>query len=1089
MHQGGALSKLRAIDPSMSSPRLRFAAVIFFLSGASGLVYQVVWSRVLNEVFGVSALAVTAVLATYLGGLALGGLLLGRLADRSPSPLRLYAILELGVAVAAAAGTYAARLLDPLHLRIASALLPNSVALLAARVILAAVVVLPATILMGATLPAMTRVFVRRIGRVGRGLSGLYAVNTAGAVAGCLLAGFVLIRALGVHGTLWAAVAVNVLVCGAALLLARGADAAEPAQPHAPEKLPERAKDAGRGVLVAIALSGFASLSLEVVWTRMLILVLGTSTYAFVTMLATFLTGIALGSLVARPAVDRLRNPRRAFGILQVAIGASTIATLPQIRALLAYGGTWLESETSWLGLASVRFGVSFLVMLLPTTLIGATFPLATRMWATRIRSLGGSIGEVYAANTAGNILGAAGGGFLLLPALGMQRSVAAIAAANLAVAVWGLFPGRGSGRLAWARSAPALLGLVAAGILLAGWRPSSLPSTGGGALDPVLFYEEGLVSTVKVFERASDGSQRVMAADGITIGQSSAGVDKKQQVLAHLPFLVAPDGSLRRVLSIGLGTGILVAEAAKHSGVEDVEVVEISPSVVEGSRHFGPYNGGIPDDPKVRVIADDGVLYLRRAAARYDAIIADGKSRSGHAGNAVFYSEDFYRAALGHMTSNGLFLQWVPLDVAPGELRVIVRTFVRSFPHAYVWLGQESCFLLGQTRPLEVDVPHVQDVLSHPAAAHLARYGWRRAEEALAMLVGDHGSVVDWLAGGTELNSLERPILEFFSLSDTVDPEHDRVAANLSALAAVRERPLSDVQVIGESAEALSRSRGAVGAALDGLVALNRDQATAAAYLHRAAEASPPGGIVRHIAAEALFEVGRALDLGGHPEDALAWYGDATSVWPGFVEARVNAAKVEARRGLRAEAERELEMALAENPLSGPAHRLLGELQAARGDTAEAVVHLRRAARLASQDAEVHEDLGLALARTGGMSDALAEFQEALRLRPNWGAALGRVALLLAVGPDPAARRPAEAVRLARRAVEQDPTDASLFEVLAASCAAAGNFDEAARAERTVLRMALDSGDLSGAGSAREAVRRYEQGLPPATIGATAAQ
>jgi spermidine synthase len=577
------------------------------------------------------------------------------------------------------------------------------------------------------------------------------------------------------------------------------------------------------------------------------------------------------------------------------------------------------------------------------------------------------------------------------------------------------------------------------------------------------------------------------MAADGITIGQSSAGVDKKQQVLAHLPFLMAPDRSLKNVLSIGLGTGILVAEAAKHPGVDEVEVVEISPSIVAGSRHFGAYNGGIPN-PKVRVIGDDGVLYLRHAAKRYEAIVADGKSRSGHAGNAVFYSEDFYRAALEHLAPAGMFVQWVPLDVAPDELRIIVRTFIRSFPHSYVWLGQESCFLVGQTEPLRVDVSHVQDVLSRPATADLARYGWTRAEEAVAMLVGDKNSVSGWIAGGTEVNSLERPVLEFFSLSDTVAREHDRVAANLAALADVRDLPLSDVEVIGGRAEELARSRGAVAAALDGLVALNRDQATAAAYLHRAADASPPGGIVRHIAAEALFEVGRALDLDGHPESAVAWYGEAVGVWPGFVEARINTAKIEARRGLRSEAEHELELALSQNPLSGPAHRLLGELQGARGDGAEAVVHLRRAARLAPRDAEAHESLGLAFTQTGSMSDALAEFQEAIHLRPDWGAALGRVALLLAVGPDPAARRPGEAVRLARRAVEQDPTDGSLFEVLAASCAANGDFDEAATAERVVLRMALAAGDQPAAGAARDAIGRYERRLPPAPIRATAA-
>src|SRR5512138_1955989 len=293
---------------------------VFFLSGAAGLVYQVVWSRLLNEVFGVTAHAVTVVLATFLGGLALGSLVLGRLADRSRHPLQLYGLLEFGIGAMALAGTWVVRGFGPIHVWAASRFAADSLTLLGLRCALASIVILPPTMMMGGTLPAMTRAFVDDLAHVGRRLGLLYAVNTAGAVAGSIASAFFLIRAVGVHATLWCAVAANAV----AGLIAIGLAPREGIAPAGPRPAEVRTGASGeRWVLLAMAGSGIASLSLEVVWTRMLILVVGTSTYAFATMLSTFLVGIALGSLLARAFVDRLRDPRRVFGWVQLAIAVS----------------------------------------------------------------------------------------------------------------------------------------------------------------------------------------------------------------------------------------------------------------------------------------------------------------------------------------------------------------------------------------------------------------------------------------------------------------------------------------------------------------------------------------------------------------------------------------------------------------------------------------------------------------------------------------------------------------------------------------------------------------------------------------------
>jgi spermidine synthase len=1052
----------------------------FFLSGAAGLVYQVVWSRLLTEVFGISAHAVTAVLATYLGGLALGSWLLGRYADRYDPPLRLYGLLEIGIGATALAGAWLVRALDPVHTWAASRLEPDSIALLGFRVVLASAVVLPPTILMGATLPAMARACVVRVGKLGRELGLLYALNTAGAVAGSVAAGFALIRAIGLHPTLWLAVAVNVLVGAAALLLSRTTQLTR-AEPKAavPEASgpPDRMRG-GRWLLAAMALSGFASLSLEVVWTRMLVLVVGASTYAFVTMLSSFLVGIALGSYLARPIVDRIANPRRAFGWLQVAIAASTLATLPLVRVVIADGLGWVSAlESRWLGVTSAQFALCFLVMIVPTTLMGTTFPLAARIWACDVATLGGRLGQVYGANTLGNILGAFAGGFLLLPALGMQRAVAVLVLANLAAGACALLPGRAewSSPRSLLRSIPVLGGLWTCALLFAAWRPGPLPHTAGGRLDPVWLYREGLVSTVSVFQRADDGRQLVMKVDGVTIGQSSTGVDKKQQFLAHLPFLLERR-PLRNVLSIGLGTGILVGEVAKHPGVEHVDCVELSPSVIEGARLFAQHNAGILDDPRARIVNDDGVAFLRRSRAAYDAIISDGKSRAGHAGNAVFYSEDYYVSARDHLADDGVMTQWVPLDVTPDDLRTIVRTFTRVFPHAYLWLGPKSCFLVGLKKTLLLDLAHAQRVLDAPAAAGLRRHGWHDAAELAALLLADGGALARWVGEGP-VSSVEHPVLEFYALHDA-PPEEDRVATNLAALAALRRQGLRDVQVTGSDEDVVANAR-AVGLLLDGLILLAREDDGGARLLEAAlAHAPATAGMVRQTAAEALFELGRSKDVRGRTAAAGALYAAASVAWPGFAEAHVNLGRLAAIHGRRDEATAQLLRALEINPMSGSAHRMLGELLS-QEDPARAIPHLREAVRLAPAAAELHEELGLSLAMTSQVDDALVELREALRLAPDWPAALDRVALILATHPEPRMRDPDEAVRLARRAMElTDGKDPMTLEVVAAAYASAGRFAEAESSERKVLDIAAATGNDALARAAQAAIELYRRGL-----------
>ena len=1065
-----------ALPPSSKPPRgiEAFAAALFFVSGATGLVYEVVWSRLFNAVFGVTAYAVAVVLATYLCGLALGSRVLGRVADRRRDPLRFYGLLELYVAATALVCTAAMGVFEPLHLAAASRFPPDSLVLAAIRFGLASVVILPPTFLMGGTLPAMTRALSAGRTGFGRRLGFLYALNTAGAVAGCLGAGFFLIRVAGVHRTLWIAAAANAAAGALALLVARKAG---PLPSAAPAPAPAIEPSPARGLLVAVAASGVASLALEVIWTRVLVLIVGGSTHAFVIMLAAFLIGIALGSYLARLFVDRLANPRAAFGWVQIAIAAATLLTIPATSAVLESGQAWLLSlQLHWALLEAGRFGIAFIMLIVPTTLIGMSFPIAARLRVRGPEAVGEQVGEVYSALSLGNIGGALLGGFVLVPRLGLQRSVVLLAGLSLGCAAWGLLPARGSRRWFW-RAAPVVAAFAACAGLLVGFRPQPFRSIEEAPGDRTLFYEEGLVSTVKVLQRATDARQRVMLVDNVRIGQSAAGVDAKQQILAHLPFALLPDRAIRNVLTIGLGTGILSGEVAKHPGVVRVECAELSPSVIAGARFFADWNGGALDDPRVQVIADDGFAYLRRSPSRYEAIISDGKSRLGQAGNALFYSQDFYRSARAHLAADGLLIQWMPLEETPPDLRIIARTFMSVFPHAYLWFAHDSLFLVGMESPLRLDLDHMQTVLDSRESADLRRYGFSGATELLALIVADSTSSLPWLAQEQTINTLERPVLEFYSPRALATPASARVAANLEKLAVLHPLTLRHVHLDGPDAQELESSGRALAALFKAQQALGapgpQDTDAAIEVLERAAAQAPPGGTIRYSASSTLVTLAAALDPQNDAPRALRALRAGEEAWPANTGAQIALGILLASQGKAGDAAGHFRRAASLNPGLEKAHELLARLIES-SDRQEAIEQFRAALRIDPSLADVHDELGRTL-QADRPEEALAAFREAMRLQPGWVTPVADAALLLAQQHD---RDPREAIDLARRAAElTNFKNPDVLQVLGAAYAAAARWDQAIEAQGRAVKLIT----ATGAGTAADAqgvLDRYREAL-----------
>lgn len=692
--------------------------LLFFLSGAAGLLYQVVWTRLFIHVFGATVLAVSTVLAAFMAGLALGGVWAGRVAARVKSPLWLYGVLEAALGVYAAFVPTLLGLVDPLYAKLYPALQDSFSALSATRFVVSSLVLLPPTFLMGATLPLLTEEVERRGGPARRHVALLYAVNTFGAVAGTVASSFLMLPAIGLTRTLLAGVATSVLVGLGAIVLARRAgdvrssDVAAASPPVAvsaaivPRPL----------VLLTTAILGFSALAFEVLWTRTLTLSLGTTTYAFAVVLAVFLLGIALGGLVANRV---LANPRWAvafFTAAPAAIGFLSLAILPVFDrlpelfvALSARGGGWVHGLLAQTLVAGVP-------LLLPTLLSGAAFPIAVAIDRSA-SSAGRSAGDVYGANTFGAILGSWGAGFVLIPVLGLRNGIA-LAAALPILATCLLLVGAGGSR---SRMRPVLavclaLGAVALFATLPDWNRKAL-TRGGFAIGAelrrtgrtklaadrtnLLFLDEGITTTVTVRGWRDEVTMQI---NGITEASNSG--DMSTQVMSGgFPPLFHENP--RDVLVIGLGSGITAGAVARFPSVQTIDCVEISESVIAGAKFFEKENRGVMTDPRFHLIVGDGRNHLRLSERSYDCIVSE-PSNVWNAGISALMTEEFYRLCRSRLRPGGILCSFVQgYSLSPDALKSVLAAARGSFPRVTLWSAAWGDFLIiagDETFALDVD-------------------------------------------------------------------------------------------------------------------------------------------------------------------------------------------------------------------------------------------------------------------------------------------------------------------------------------------------------------------------------------------------
>ncbi|MFN7974507.1 MAG: fused MFS/spermidine synthase [Acidobacteriota bacterium] len=735
----------------------RLLLVLVFLSGAAGLIDEVVFTRRFVQIFGSTSWALSTVLAAFMAGFALGAYRWGQAADRKASAIRLYAKLELAIAVSALAIFLVLPRLMPLFQALYDLSSRSFASYTAARFLVLFGLVLVPTTCMGATLPVLARALHGSESRIGSSVGLIYAVNTLGAVFGTVLAGFALIELLGLTATVACASALNVLAALGVLVLLRGGVPAGAAE--TPVALPD-AFDASlrRAALAATFVSGFASLGFEVVWTRILIFYVTGTTYAFTIMLATFLVGIALGSFVFSRGVDFEKRPRAAIAVAQI-LAALMALLVVWILSALPQGREYPRPEgPTWMAIVAKHFAWSFSVMLLPTVCIGGTFPVACRMAVRSPSSRSRDVGQVYTANTLGAILGSLGAGFLLVPLFGLERSNRILAGALALSASFLLVPVlRGWGRALGLVPAAAFAALLA---IVPGRRQLI-------DLDPgekLTFYREGSAATVGVVEEAS--GERRLLIDNIFVAGSHPLMLTDQKSLAHFPCLLHEDP--RRVLSVGFGSGGASYSFTLYREVKEVDCVEIVPDVPAAADQFLGANHGILKNPKFRLILDDARSYLSLASGRekYDVIVSDCTDLSYRA-NADLYQREFFEACRRRLNPGGIMCVWLPLrHLSHEDFGAALGSFLASFPHGTLWymlnLPSHYVLLLGKAEPLSIDIGRMNERLSRPEIrADLEEIGLADPIRVASCLLLDEKGMAR-LTEGAPRHTEDHPRLEF---------------------------------------------------------------------------------------------------------------------------------------------------------------------------------------------------------------------------------------------------------------------------------------------------------------------------------------
>ena len=736
------------------------------LSGAAGLVYEIVWSRQLVLVFGNTTQAVSAILTGFFGGMAIGAAVGGRIADRVRSPLRMYGLLELILVAVVLVTPITFRLIHEVYRGIFPSLESTPQALAIVRLVLAVLALSPATVLMGATFPSLTR-YLTRSSELSRAFGRLYAANTIGAIVGTLAAGLVLIEILGLSGALAVGASCSFIAGVSALLLSRGDTAPAPSSPPPVTAPPPQTttRPAGaqpvaarvRLALVIAFISGITSLGYQVTWTRLLASGTGNTTYVFTVILALFLAGIAIGALIFGALGRRLGDPVRVLAVSQILVAALVLVGL---IAVISQPET-LDPNQPLTTLKSL-FGSALLVVLPVTIVLGIAFPTASALLRDNASEAGSESGSLLAVNTSGAIIGSLVVPFVLMPAIGSPAIVVVLAASNALLGI-GLALIDRPRALPTAMAGVLVLALIVAAVTQQGWihQPN----------EAFIASKNGRLFASTEDEIASVQSGQVKATPELWVaGTSMTLLTVDAKLMPILPLVTRPSSHRALVVAFGMGTAF---RSALIAGLR-TDVVELVPSVPKMFGNYYPDAASVLANPNGRVIVADGRNHLELTTERFDVILTDPPPPIESSGASVISSYEYYQAGRAHLNPGGVMMQWVPYGAPEADFKDHIRTFAAVFPQVELirGAGGYGVYMLGSDQPLTFDPAAVQAAVERPGV--LADIS--SAYDSPASTVADWVAVIErqrWLdnagarqyAGDGPLITDDHPRPEYFLL------------------------------------------------------------------------------------------------------------------------------------------------------------------------------------------------------------------------------------------------------------------------------------------------------------------------------------
>jgi spermidine synthase len=688
---------------------------MFFLSGISGLIYETVWLRILSRILGNTVYATSVILAAFMAGLAIGSFVLGKISAPEKDNLRLYALLETGIAVSALALLPVFSHLTPVYKWIYALASGQRLALTLCQSLIMTALLLVPTCLMGGTLPVLSA-FIKSNHRDLKGRIGiLYGFNTLGAVIGVLGTGMYAIGAWGERQTLFTGVAINAALSLLAFALSRFQRPASPSiDPSVPKALAAYHPEADgisapapgltrKFILISYALSGFAAISYEIVWTRLFQIQLGTSIYAFSMMLGCYLLGIALGSLAGGALVLKKDAAMKIFGWLQLFVALYGLIGMFML--------TWFAPAGFFENLVLTNVISLPLLVVTPLTFaLGLMFSAVSALYVDE-RETGRDVGRIYSANTAGCIAGSLMCGFLLIHLLGTRGTMALLAGVNMIIGGYVLLSVKGRMTKSFA-----CLGIAAA-LIVAFFSPDPFLSVlkksmreEFGALSAriqVYYHRENTAATTTAWGLKENPLSRQLYINGV--GMTKLCTETK--LMAHVPLMLHPNP--RTILVVCFGMGTALRSAWSHSGI-NCDVVELVGETYDCFKYFHSNAGQVLSDPRVRHYVDDGRNFLLMRSTTYDVITIDPPPPIWSAGTVNLYTKEFFESCRNHLAEGGIMCLWVPPG-AFSEVRMIMNTYRKVFPGTSVWRGPRYAgfYLIGSGSLPDTGADRFREALS----------------------------------------------------------------------------------------------------------------------------------------------------------------------------------------------------------------------------------------------------------------------------------------------------------------------------------------------------------------------------------------